>query len=107
MFCIRDHTAEIEREIVKPVVRSGTIGRYWAQPTALVLFPYETDSGHAKLISQGVLRDRFPKAWKYLLANRRLLEEGMPSPPKFTSYLPLCATLPADRSVYQQMLDDE
>jgi hypothetical protein len=39
--------------------------------------------------------------------NSRLLEEGMPPPPKFTNYLPLCATRPADRSVYEQMLDDE
>ena len=38
--------------------------------------------------------------------NHRLLEEGMPAPPRFTSYLPICATLPADRSVYQQMLDE-
>jgi hypothetical protein len=36
-----------------------------------------------------------------------LLEEGMKPPPKFTSYLDLCATVPADRSIYQQMLDDE
>jgi hypothetical protein len=39
--------------------------------------------------------------------NHRLLEEGMPVPPRFTSYLPLCAERPADRGVYQQMLDDE
>jgi nucleoside-diphosphate-sugar epimerase len=39
--------------------------------------------------------------------NSRLLEEGMPPPPMFTSYLELCATRPPDRSVYQQMLDDE
>jgi nucleoside-diphosphate-sugar epimerase len=39
--------------------------------------------------------------------NTRLLEEGMAPPPRFTEYLRLCATLPADRSVYEQMKDDE
>ena len=38
--------------------------------------------------------------------NRRLLEEGMPAAPRFTSYLGACATRPADRGVYEQMLDD-
>jgi nucleoside-diphosphate-sugar epimerase len=39
--------------------------------------------------------------------NRRLLEEGMPRPPRFTSYLRLCATQPPGRSVYEQMHDDD
>lgn len=39
--------------------------------------------------------------------NARLLAEGMPAPPKFTDYLPLCATQPTGRSVYEQMRDDE
>jgi nucleoside-diphosphate-sugar epimerase len=39
--------------------------------------------------------------------NTRLLQEGMESPPKFTTYLALCATQSADRSVYEQMKDDE
>jgi nucleoside-diphosphate-sugar epimerase len=39
--------------------------------------------------------------------NSRLLEEGVAPPPKFTSYLEVCATQPPNRSVYQQMMDDE
>jgi nucleoside-diphosphate-sugar epimerase len=39
--------------------------------------------------------------------NSRLLQEGMEPPPKFTSHLALCALQPADRSVYEQMRDDE
>jgi len=50
---------------------------------------------------------RFCEINAKIFANNRLLEEGMPAPPPFTSYLSLCATLPSDRSVYQQMLDDE
>jgi nucleoside-diphosphate-sugar epimerase len=50
---------------------------------------------------------RFMEINAEVFDNRRLLEEGMAAPPRFTSYLPLCAERPADRSVYQQMLDDE
>jgi nucleoside-diphosphate-sugar epimerase len=50
---------------------------------------------------------RFMEIKAEIFDNGRLLAEGMPPPPKFTSYLPVCATRPSDRSVYQQMLDDE
>jgi hypothetical protein len=50
---------------------------------------------------------RFMEINVEIFNNRRLLDEGMPPPPKFTSYLALCATRPPDRSVYQQLLDDE
>jgi nucleoside-diphosphate-sugar epimerase len=50
---------------------------------------------------------RFMEINAEIFDNSRLLEEGMPPSPKFTSYLSLCATRPADRSVYQQMVDDE
>jgi hypothetical protein len=39
--------------------------------------------------------------------NRRLLEEGVPPPPRFTEYLPACIERPACRSVYEQMQDDD
>lgn len=38
--------------------------------------------------------------------NERLLEEGMPTPARFTDYLPQCAAQPANVSVYQQLLDE-
>jgi nucleoside-diphosphate-sugar epimerase len=50
---------------------------------------------------------RFMEISAEIFDNRRLLDEGMPLPPKFTCYLAKCATQPSDRSVYQQMLDDE
>jgi nucleoside-diphosphate-sugar epimerase len=50
---------------------------------------------------------RFAETGVEIFDNRRLLEEGMPAPPRLTHYLHRCATLPPDRSVYQQMLDDE
>ncbi len=50
---------------------------------------------------------RFAATGVEVFDNRRLLGEGMPVPPRFTSYLHLCATRPANRSVYEQMRDDE
>jgi|HubBroStandDraft_6_1064221.scaffolds.fasta_scaffold14565_2 nucleoside-diphosphate-sugar epimerase len=50
---------------------------------------------------------RFMQINAQIFDNSRLLNEGMPPPPKFTSYLPVCAMRPSDRTVYQQMLDDE
>lgn len=39
--------------------------------------------------------------------NSRLLEEGMPPPPRFTDYLPTCITTCANQSVYKQWLHDD
>lgn len=50
---------------------------------------------------------RFVEIDTEIFDNSRLLQEGMPPPPKFTSYLPLCAKLSEGQSVYQQMRDDE
>jgi nucleoside-diphosphate-sugar epimerase len=50
---------------------------------------------------------RFMETNAEIFDNSRLLNEGMPPPPKFTSYLSVCATRPSDQSIYQQMRDDE
>ncbi|MCX7046549.1 MAG: Eco57I restriction-modification methylase domain-containing protein [Candidatus Sumerlaeota bacterium] len=70
-----DEIISIETDLLKPVVRSGNIGRYFADATAAVLFPYEFDNGKAKLIPENVLKKTFPKAWSYLLRNKHLLAE--------------------------------
>jgi hypothetical protein len=49
---------------------------------------------------------RFMEIDAELFDNTRLLAEGMPPAPKLTDYLHLCATQPAGRTVYEQMLDD-
>ncbi|HUW08685.1 MAG TPA: hypothetical protein VM537_03105, partial [Anaerolineae bacterium] len=66
---------ELEARLLKPVVRSGSIGRFWATPTALVLIPYESVNGEAKLIPQSRMIGEYPKTWQYLAANKRLLSE--------------------------------
>lgn len=64
----------IENELLKEVVRSGEIGRYWANPNALVLFPYKTDGNTLRLISQGEMKEDYPGAWSYLKENKSKLE---------------------------------
>ncbi|NAT10391.1 restriction endonuclease subunit M [ANME-1 cluster archaeon AG-394-G06] len=66
---------KIERPLLKPVVRSGNISRYSANPTALVLFPYEVQECTARLYTPTEMREQYPRAWAYLNQNKRLLEE--------------------------------
>jgi type I restriction-modification system DNA methylase subunit len=68
-----DRSIGIEQEILRPVVRSGEIGRHWAKPTARVLFPYEIRDGRAVLFPPAVMAQRFPRAWSYLQENETLL----------------------------------
>ena len=64
---------EIEQDLLKNVIRSGSIGQYWAHPTACVLFPYYLKNGKAFLISESEMKLNFPKAWAYLTENKQLL----------------------------------
>ncbi len=63
----------IESAILKRVVRSGSVGRYSATSTALVLFPYEVNECEARLFSPEEMKEYFPLAWRYLNRNRDLL----------------------------------
>lgn len=64
----------LESRLLKRVVRSGDVKRYYAMPSALVLFPYHVESGNATLYSPKELERLAPYAWEYLKANRKLLE---------------------------------
>lgn len=57
---------ELERGLLKPVVRSGHIDRYRAHPTAYVLFPYDVVDGKGRLLSRDEIRKDYPLVWKYL-----------------------------------------
>jgi hypothetical protein len=65
---------ELESAILKPVIRSGSIGRYYANPTALVLFPYEVKDCSAQLYIPSELNQEYPLTWKYLNRNKKMLE---------------------------------
>jgi len=68
-----DREVEVESTLLKPVVRSGCIQRYWATPTAQVLFPYHFQNGKAQLVSETDMKRGYPKAWAYLSENKQLL----------------------------------
>jgi nucleoside-diphosphate-sugar epimerase len=63
------------------------------------------DEGH--LLAALELYYRFGKLGVSYFDNTRLLAEGMAPPLRFTDYLGLCVATSADRSVYEQMRDDE
>jgi nucleoside-diphosphate-sugar epimerase len=50
---------------------------------------------------------RFSQTGTVIFDNRRLLDEGMPRPPKFVDYLAKSATMPPNQSVYEQMAADD
>ena len=66
-------TVELESDLLKSVIRSGDIGRYWANPTALVLFPYESNGTKSQLIHINEMKCGYPNAWDYLVSNKLLL----------------------------------
>ncbi len=72
---ILDESVVLEKELLKPVIRSGELGRYWANPTARVLFPYEKSFGKYQLINEKKLKITYPKTYDYLIRNRKLLTE--------------------------------
>jgi hypothetical protein len=69
-----DEWVKIESPILKRVVRSGGVGRYWAKSTAFVLFPYTVEKNSATLISQNDFQKSYPLAWAYLNTHRKFLE---------------------------------
>jgi hypothetical protein len=69
-----DEEVELETALLKPVLRSGEVGSYWARPSALVLFPYHQTAGGYELIPEKEFNRSYPMAWEYLRRNRTLLE---------------------------------
>jgi hypothetical protein len=70
-----DGEVTLESSLLKKVVRSGDIGRYYAEPKALVLFPYKIENGKESLISQKEFEKDYPLTWEYLKKNKKTLEE--------------------------------
>ncbi len=64
----------LETNILKRVIRTGDIGRYHAQSTCLVLFPYKVENGQARLLSVREIESSFPHAWSYLKQCKKILE---------------------------------
>jgi hypothetical protein len=68
-------SVKVDTDLLKPVIRSGKIGRYWANPSDLVLFPYKRNKGKVSLISEEEMARCYPCSWAYLQDNYKLLSE--------------------------------
>jgi hypothetical protein len=66
----------IESVLMHPLCKgSVNLRRYHvSNPTKSILFPYKLIEGKAELLSVKELQAKFPHAWGYLKANRRVLE---------------------------------
>jgi nucleoside-diphosphate-sugar epimerase len=70
------------------------------------LLPLLGRGDESQLLATLELFFRFSSSGVQMFDNNRILEEGMPPPPRFPCYLPTCVALPSERSVYEQMRDD-
>jgi hypothetical protein len=69
-----DSWVKLEKGILRKVIRSGSIGRYKANTTAYVLFPYKITGTNATLLSVADMQSKYPLAWTYLEKNKKVLE---------------------------------
>jgi type I restriction-modification system DNA methylase subunit len=66
----------IERGIVKPLLKGADVHRYAKlEPKIWCIFPYRIKENKAVLYTQAEIQKQFPKAWDYLLDNRKALEK--------------------------------
>jgi len=76
-FILEDDSFGVEPEVLRTPLFASDFGRYLfsVSHTQRIIFPYDTQSGDYSLYSESDLRTRFPNAYKYLSANRRILEK--------------------------------
>ena len=72
-FLVFEHErgpVEIEKDLLKPLIKGGEMRRYRIGPTQKrILFPYSK----GVLLDQYVLAKQYPKAWSYLLRHKNFL----------------------------------
>ena len=67
---------EIERGAASLFLQGREIKPYRVLPSGkVVIIPYQVEEGHAKLISSGQMKEKFPRVLAYLTQNRTFLEE--------------------------------
>ncbi|MFH1718623.1 MAG: N-6 DNA methylase [Planctomycetota bacterium] len=76
-FILEDDSFSIEAEVLRTPLFASDFGRYVfsLSHTQRIIFPYDAKSGDYSLYSESDLRTRFPNAFRYLSANRRVLEK--------------------------------
>lgn len=72
-----DEEVQLEADLCHPLIKGTEMRPYVPLPhERVVLFPYGlNDDGHVALIGEKKLKNDFPLAWGYLLANRTTLEK--------------------------------
>ncbi len=71
-----DQEIELETHVLHPFLRGEQIRRYETQPGNLFLiFPYRVKEGVPILIKDRDFKTKYPNAWDYLLANKKLLQD--------------------------------
>jgi hypothetical protein len=68
---------DIEREILRSPIHATDFGRYRFQPTSnqAIIFPYKVEKHTYRLIAEDEFKQKYPKAYKYLLSKKRELNE--------------------------------
>jgi len=67
---------EIEPDILRPMVKGSRHVHHYQidTPDLILLFPYAAEGDTARLLTKEEMSTSYPKAWKYLTANRGRLE---------------------------------
>lgn len=68
---------DIEDGILRKPIYATDFGRYKFEPDSneLIIFPYRVESGTYQLIPEDEFQRNYPNAYKYLLSNKKSLEE--------------------------------
>ncbi|MDY0237303.1 MAG: N-6 DNA methylase [Campylobacterales bacterium] len=81
-----DKVVEVEKGLLKPLLKGEDISRYKnLQNRYFVIFPYIIENGKATPMSEGYIKENFPKGYEYLKANEESLrgrEKGRFDNPK-------------------------
>jgi type I restriction-modification system DNA methylase subunit len=65
-----DKTIEIEKELVKPLLKGQDVSKYNPpKNTYFVIFPYWLENGKAREMTEEEIQKQFPKGYEYLKAN--------------------------------------
>lgn len=75
MFSAKDlPKITFEKDILLPVLRADNCSKYYAtNPTKYVIYPYCTENGKTRLLSEKELENKYPLAYSYLLSHKETL----------------------------------
>lgn len=63
-----------EKEILLPVLRADNCSKYYAmRPSKYVIYPYCTENGKTRILTERELKSKYPLAYSYLLSHKEAL----------------------------------